>query len=135
MLTVKKTWPYFLRGVALQTSALSLATLTIGVPVGFFEVELVQAVGPVWREIIDQVLSCLAIFVVCAIFAFWRPHRFFFAMALSFVATELIFQGFSLLTGGVEQPLALVVLTLLLSAGCALCGAVLGRTVRKCRAT
>lgn len=125
------TWPFFLRGVTLQTSALFLAALTIGVPLGFFEVELVQAVGPVWRAIIDHALSCVAIFTVCAIFAFWRPHRCFLAMALSFVATELIFQCVSLLIGGVEQPSLLVALTLVLSAGSSLCGTALGRALKR----
>lgn len=122
---------HFLCVVALQTGALSIATLVIGLPLGFFDVEVVQAVGPVWYVIIDQALSCAAIFTVCALFAFWRPHRCFLAMTLSFIATELIFQRLSWLTGGVEQPLLLVILCLVLSAGCALCGAALGRTLKR----
>lgn len=134
LLAVNVTWNFFFRGLALQTSALFLAALTIGVPIGFFEVEVVLAVGPVWRVIIDQTLSCAAILTVCALFAFWRPHRCFLAMTLSFIATELIFQHLSWLTGGVEQPLLLVILSLFLSAGCALCGAALGRTLKRYKA-
>jgi hypothetical protein len=122
---------HFLCVVALQTGALSIATLVIGLPLGFFDVEVVQAVGPVWRVIIDQALSCAAIFTVCALFAFWRPHRCFLAMTLSFIATELIFQRLSWLTGGVEQPWLFVILSLVLSAGCAFCGAVLGRALKR----
>lgn len=122
---------HFLCVVALQTCALSIATLVTGLPLGFFDVEVVQAVGSVWRVIIDQTLSCAAIFAVCALFAFWRPHRCFLAMTLSFIVTELIFQCLSWLTGGVEQPWLLVILSLVLSAGCALCGAVLGRALKR----
>ena len=125
---------HFLCVVALQTGTLSIATLVIGLPLGFFDVEVVQAVGPVWRVIIDQALSCAAMFTVCALFAFWRPHRCFLAMSLSFIATELIFQHLSWLTGGVEQPLLLVILSLVLSAGCALCGAALGRALKRYKA-
>lgn len=128
------TSPYFLRGVAIQTGALSLAALAIGLPLGLFEIEVIEAVGPVWRAIIDQALSSGAIFALCALFAFWRPHRCFLVMALSFIATELIFQLLSLLSGGVDQPLLLVILSLALSAGCALCGAALGRTLKRYKA-
>jgi hypothetical protein len=55
-------------------------------------------------------------------------------MTLSFIATELIFQRLSWLTGGVEQPLLLVILCLVLSAGCALCGAALGRALKRYKA-
>jgi len=125
---------HFLCVVALQTGALSIATLVIGLPLGFFDVELVQAVGPVLRVLIDQMLSCATIFAVCVLFAFWRPHRCFLAMTLSFIATELIFQRLSWLTGGVEQPWLLVILSLVLSAGCALCGAALGRALKRYKA-
>lgn len=86
---------------------------------------MIEAVGSVWRASIDQALSSAAILAVCALFALWRPYRCFLAGTLSFIATELIFQRLSWLTGGVEQPWLIVILSLVLSARCALCSAVL----------
>ncbi|MCF7752196.1 hypothetical protein KQ945_15650 [Bacillus subtilis subsp. subtilis] len=123
-------WAGFLQGVALQTGALCVAALLVGVPAGFFEDEVIQAVGPVWREVLSHVLNGAATFLVCGLFAFWRPQGFLLAVALSFIATELIIGRLSWLIGGIERPLFLLALEVTLAMGSSLCGALVGRMLR-----
>ena len=128
--SVKKHWSRFWVGVGIETVALVIATLTVGVPMGFFQSEIEAAIGPVWQEWLLQGGNSLATFLVCACFAYLWVQRVYLSAVLSFVGAEFFFLALSAVIGSYEQPAALVMLSLLLSICAAIGGTWVGLLVR-----
>ncbi|WP_409460382.1 hypothetical protein ACK1O1_15350 [Stenotrophomonas maltophilia] len=107
-----------------------IATLAVGMPMGFFQSEIEAATGPVWQEVLLQGTSALATFLVCACFAYLWVQRVYLSAVLSFVGAELFFFALSAVIGSYEQPVALVLLSWLLSICAALGGTWMGLLVK-----
>lgn len=127
----KEIKEFIVIGVVLQAICLAISSLLVGIPLGFFQLELSTAIGPLLLELLSQFLSAFSTFLVCAAFAFFQPRKSLWAAIMSLVVLDLLMRALDLVIGGTERPaillwlsLAVVVLSVLLgaTAGCALSG-------------
>lgn len=108
------------------------AEMCTGIPLGYFETELIASLGLLWAEALSEVVGFAAVFLVCFLFArMWAEHAVVRSVvALSVVGVLSI--PLSLVSGAGLPPLRLAVIGVASGLVAAAGGAAVGRVGPRC---
>lgn len=112
--------------VAAVSIGLAVSALVVGVPLGYFEVELIASLGHISLLIPHEVLLGLAYFLTCFPCARKWPGGAAPRTLLAFVVVKLLSVPLVVGTSAGFPPAVLLLLSVAIGAACALLGAMAG---------